>query len=387
MRINSKYILGTIRYLALAVLVNMPVFNVAHAVPDRCEQSWPAWESFKSQRISEDGRVIDHSTAARSTTSEGQAYALFFALIANDRATFEKLLNWTENNLVKSDLASGLPAWLWGKDNNDRWEILDHNSASDADLWMAYTIGEAGRLWTDRRYVSLSSQLANRILQDETLAIPKLGWVLLPGSKGFIPTENRVRLNPSYMPMQLMTWFATHGKDPRWKLLLNSSREIIISSSPKGYAPEWVVYDYELGFVPDDSTEESGKGSYNAIRVYLWAGMMHSDDPTRGVLIDQLMPMGRFVADHGSPPESINILTGAADSKGPSGFSAAMIPFLQTAGLEQAAEQQLALIKSRAADDNYYDQVLNLFALGWHDNIYRFDATGNLIPRWKAACP
>jgi Cellulase family 8 (EC 3.2.1.4) len=50
--------------------------------------NWPAWDQFKKDYVSAEGRVIDPSDARKITTSEGQSYALFFALAANDRETF-----------------------------------------------------------------------------------------------------------------------------------------------------------------------------------------------------------------------------------------------------------------------------------------------------------
>jgi endoglucanase len=62
---------------------------------------------------------------------------MFFALVANDSGRFEGLLRWTELNLASGDLTAHLPAWLWGKDSQNRCHVLDENSASDADVWMA----------------------------------------------------------------------------------------------------------------------------------------------------------------------------------------------------------------------------------------------------------
>lgn len=384
MLVSSKLIHRTLRYIAYALIFNLSSF--AHAAT--CEKSWPAWDAFKKNLISEEGRVLDSGSENVKTTSEGQAYALFFSLVANDRATFDKLLNWSEKNLAEDDLVTHLPSWLAGEQEDATVGVLDKNSASDADLWMAYALGEAGRLWSDRRYVALSSLIANRILATETLDVPGLGLVLLPGAAGFTPTPTSVRLNPSYVPLQLMHWYASHSKDPRWSSLLSSSRQLIVKSSPKGYAPDWTIYDYDKGFLPDADTEKSGIGSYDAIRVYLWAGMLNRDDADRRVLLDALKPMGRFVESHGSPPESIHTLTGVANNEGPSGFSAAMLPFLQSAGLNKAADEQLLRIGAQPiADDSYYDQVLSLYALGWRDGLYRFDSKGNLTPRWMSICP
>ncbi len=72
---------------------------------------WPAWESFRGHFINDSGRVVDPSSG--QTTSEGQSYALFFALAANDRTAFDRILRWTEDNLASGDLTSRLPAWRW----------------------------------------------------------------------------------------------------------------------------------------------------------------------------------------------------------------------------------------------------------------------------------
>ncbi len=359
---------------------------MAHAAS--CEQSWPAWETFKKNLVSEEGRVVDDGMNDMRTTSEGQAYSLFFSLVANDRVMFNKLLKWTETNLAQGDLTTHLPAWLWGMNEYGEWKILDENTASDADLWLAYTLGEAGRLWEDRRLVALSSLIANRILTTETINVPGLELVLLPGTNGFVLDENRVRLNPSYTPLQLMRWFTTHSKDTRWTSLLSSSKKLILESSPQGLAPDWTIYDYKRGFLPDADTGKGALGSYDAIRVYLWAGMLSPDDPDRRDLLKTLKPMARFVDSHGYPPESIHTLTGVANNPGPSGFSFAMLPLLQAHGLINAVKKQLQRVDANpVADDAYYGQVFLLYTLGWTGNLYSFDSKGNLNTRWKHSCP
>lgn len=105
----------------------------------------------------------------------------FFALVADDQPMFERLLAWTENNLAAGDLTSRLPAWLWGQNSQNNWDILDPNSASDADILIAYNLLEAGRLWGNRRYLIMGTLLLQRIAQEEVMDIPGLGQMLLPG--------------------------------------------------------------------------------------------------------------------------------------------------------------------------------------------------------------
>lgn len=380
---SSKFLCGALRSAALLLILTLSTYAQAAT----CDSAWPQWDAFKKNLIDEHGRVVDGSTEESHTTSEGQSYALFFSLVANDKATFEKLLSWTEKNLSEEDMITHLPSWVLGKKEDDSYGVLDTNSASDSDLWIAYTLGEAGRLWENRRYVALSSLLANRILKNETLDVPGLGTVLLPGAVGFTPTPTSARLNPSYVPLQLMHWFNAHSNDPRWASLLNSSRELIIKSSIKGYAPDWTIYDFNKGFQPDTGNERAGLGSYDAIRVYLWAGMLNKDSSEYETLMDALKPMAKLVAKTGVPPEFVHIATGATNGQGSSGFSAAMVPFLRAEGYDKVAEQQLTRIEAQPIlDDSYYDQVLSLFALGWQNNLYRFDSKGNLAPRWKSKC-
>jgi endoglucanase len=145
-----------------------------------CKQGpWTLWDSYAARFIDAQGRVIDH-TAGDRTTSEGQAYALFFALANNDRATFDRLLTWTQANLANGDLETHLPAWLWGKNKDGEWKTLDANPASDADVWMAYTLVEAGRLWRAPIYTRLGRRMMVQIASSEVADLPGFGPVLLP---------------------------------------------------------------------------------------------------------------------------------------------------------------------------------------------------------------
>src|SRR5580698_7610733 len=100
--------------LALAMLTGL---SGCHAEP----QPWPLWQAYTQHYLDDQGRVIDRSAGDR-TTSEGQAYAMFFALVDNDQPHFDKLLKWTEANLAGGDLTARLPAWDWGKTKSGEWK-------------------------------------------------------------------------------------------------------------------------------------------------------------------------------------------------------------------------------------------------------------------------
>lgn len=346
---------------------------------------WPLWQSFKQHYVKE-GRVIDDSDPRNITTSEGQSYGLFFALIANDQAMFEQMLTWTEQNLSGGDLTARLPAWLWGTLPNGGQGVLDANTASDSDLWIAYSLVEAGRLWNNYYYQTLGHLLAARILKEETTHVDNYGTVLLPGREGFVLGEQHVRLNPSYVPLQLLLRMQNLYPDYQWQALINSSDKLLLESMPEGFSPDWVEMT-PLGLQTDEATESIG--SYNAIRTYLWAGMLPDGSPYKKPLITKMQPLVELVKRTNVVPETVEVTTGRYKGEAGIGLTAATIPLLHAAG-EQDLAQQLALQTqeniSHIEQSRYYQSVLTLFALGWHQGRFQFDDTGKVTPNWVTAC-
>ena len=355
---------------------------------DDCRQpmtsaGWPAWESFANAFMGDGARVIDPSTPNGQTTSEGQAYALFFALVANDRPRFDRLLRWTEDNLAGGDIAARLPAWLWGKKSDGSWGVIDDNPASDADLWIAYTLQEAARAWNVPRFGVLGQQIAERILREETVVIDGLGRVLLPAPKGFMPANDIVRLNPSYAPVQVLRRLAAGSSNAeskaQWHAQVATTQRLILEAAPQGFVPDWVVYQAGKGFRADGET--AGTGSFNAIRTYLWAGMLAPAEPHRVALQKFFAPMLTATIANGMPPQQVDTRSGAASGIGDAGFSAALLPLLSKLPERRHAALQrarIATLDPSARRDNYYEQALTLFGLGWADRRYRFKLDGTL---------
>ncbi|MBY4695596.1 cellulase [Burkholderia latens] len=359
--------------------------GAAVAADAQCSTAWPRWDAFKRDFVSADGRVIDVGSADARTVSEGQAYGLFFALVANDRRTFDTILAWTENNLAQGDLSAHLPAWLWGRAPDGAWRVLDANAASDADLWIAYTLVEAGRLWRERSYTARGALLAKRVLDTETASVPGLGLTLLPGPTGFKLGSDRWRVNPSYSPPQVIRGLAARlPDDRRWAALAASTGRVLLDTAPKGFAPDWALYRAGAGFGPDPQTH--AESAYNAIRVYLWAGMLDRADPLAAPLLARFAPFADYIAAHGAPPEKVDTTTGVAGpNDGNGGFSAAAVPFLDARGQRALADAQAARVDTlaRQSAPGYYTSVLTLFGLGWRDGRYRFGADGSLDPHWE----
>jgi endoglucanase len=355
----------------------------AHADPQDCS-TWPQWQEFKRLYLSDDGRVIDASTRESVTTSEGQAYALTFALIADDPASFARIVAWTRDNLAGGDLTRTLPAWRWGRGEDGKWRTLDPNPASDADLWLSYALAEAGLLWHNPDYTGQARALSALIVRDEVALVPGLGATLLPAPRGFV-TDETWRLSASYVPIELLRALQHSGYGALWTAVLESSQRVIEGSAAHGYASDWILYRHPRGFAADPATH--GAGSYNAIRVYLWAGMLDPDDPQALPLARQLEPMAAAAARR-PPPESIDTNTLEEHGRAPSGFLAALLPLLVHFNFTGAVQSYRKRIDAESLRDNqhYYSDVLTLFGLGWLEGRLRFDRHGDLRVRWSGSC-
>ena len=196
--------------------------------------AWPVWDEFRNDAL-DNGRVVDKSDDRKVTTSEGQSYAMFFALVTNDQVTFAGLAAWTADNLSGGDLTKTLPAWLWGRGRGDKWGILDTNNATDSDMWIAWCFLEAGRLWKSEEYTKKGMAMLE-LLKKEVRTVDNLGSVVLPGRVGF-EDNGTVKLNPSYYPLFLFKRFAL--EDAYWNEVYEGSLRMLLRSSPAGIAPDW----------------------------------------------------------------------------------------------------------------------------------------------------
>jgi endoglucanase len=400
----------------------------------RAEQKpWPLWQSYAKGFIDDQGRVIDHSGQDR-TTSEAQAYAMFFALVANDQKEFDKLLLWTTQNLAQGDLTQHLPAWNWGKAADGQWKTLDPNPASDADLWMAYDLFQAGEHWGDRDYTKLATAMIEHIEKLEVVQLPPScadGPLLLPAPVGFHPDDFTWVMNPSYIPLPLVEYFAStrHGL---WSSMVQELPHFYNHTATAGYAPDWSKCDSRAGWSataapgqqpmqtqagqaganPAPATPQTANGavpaatapaaagtvpapvmapvpavgSFDAIRVYLWLGIADPKTPSLKLSLDELPGMAKYLSSESKPPLTVDAYGSVKNAQGPLGFSAAVAPYLEALKQDASANAQLNRLKAGLDAGTglyghpayYYDQNMALFATGWVEKRYHFDKDGSL---------
>lgn len=382
--------------LSLSLLFISPLFaQSARSI------EWPLWETFKVHFLQESGRVLDGSTPQQHSTSEGQSYGMFFALVANDQATFDRLWEWSVKNLFNGNPSTQLPAWLWGKNEKDEWKILDSNSASDADVWFVYTLLEAGRLWNEPKYTQAAYDLLALVELNEVIELPDIGFMLIPGEKGFVH-KNQWILNSSYLFTPLFRRLQLESPLSPWEEIATNSLRLLEQTTPMHFAADWVTYEKkstDKAFFLLHKPDGEPIGSYDAIRNYMWAGITPKEDETQAASLQTLIGMRDYLkSDVVAPPEKVNVLTGEAQGIGGFGFSASLLPYLKALGetelLEQQKRRAQVLLRQSILPANiekkqppYYDFVLSLFGLGWIEERYSFDKKGRVSTLWeKSPC-
>lgn len=352
------------------------------------------WEKYAERFVQADGRVVEPSQNGR-TTSEGQAYALFHAVVNDDPERFEQILKWTDINLASFKLGEKLPAWHWGQRADNTWGVLDDNSASDADLLLVYALLEGGEKWRKPQYKPLALKIAARVAGEQVTVLAGNGAVLLPGSNGFTQSDGSARLNPSYWMVPVFRRLNAEGFGGPWNQLAESGVAAIETMSPRGAVGDWIEWDPSVGY-HSTADAKGAFGTYDAIRAYMWAGMIHDADPLKPRLLKTLRPAAEFVVKKGSVPERFDVATGKGLGAGPVGFQAAFLPLLeslapQVEGAREAIAKLSVAIEAQKQDGLYgtpafyYDQNLVLFGKSWTEGVFRFDPDGRLLVGAQAA--
>lgn len=209
-----------------------------------------SWQAYRDRFIQNDGRVIDREASDR-TTSEGQAYAMWRAVLINDADTFERTYRWAEGNLAQRD-ASGqrqgsLWAWHWGRSDTGQWEILDPNFATDADIDAATALILAARRWNCPAYLEEARVKLADIWAQSVVELPDGTPQLLPGpATAFWNQPDTLILNPSYFSPYAYRLFAQIDPSRDWLGLVDSGYAMLEASSAVssvGLPSDWIVYD------------------------------------------------------------------------------------------------------------------------------------------------
>jgi endoglucanase len=251
---------------AFALLILVGGMVVAMALGFEATVSPADWAAYRDRFVTPEGRVVDDANGG-ITHTEGQGYGLLLAFSAGDRGTFERIFDFTRNQLLIRD--DGLAAWKW--DPKATPHIVDVNNASDGDILIAYALGLAGKAWGEPRYTEAAARLAKAI--GTNLLTEANGRVVLkPGVVGFTPPDRpdgTVVVNPSYWVFEAFPVLKELAPEFPWDEVAASGAEIVAAArfGSAALPADWVSISAK-GLEPAEGFP--AVFGYNAIRIPLY---------------------------------------------------------------------------------------------------------------------
>jgi len=261
--------------LGALVAVGLGTLVTSDSGPVRSSLAQAAAEQFLGSYVDPDGRVVRRDQGG-DTVSEGQAYAMLLATAAGQEEVFASVWGWTQDNLRRPD---GLLSWQW-RDG----EVVDAESAADADLDAARALVLAGERFGREEWSRDGLRLGRDVLEHETV-LTGAGRVLTAGTW---VRDAPYEVNPSYASPAASAVLAKASGDPRWAELQAGNHQVNQALVKDGQLPpDWARVQRDGSIeVTGGPGGEPARFGYDAARVSL--RYAESCDPQHRELAAQL---------------------------------------------------------------------------------------------------
>ena len=225
-----------------------------------------ASRSFLDRYVGSDGRVVRHDQSG-DTVSEGQGYAMLVAVAIDDRPGFDRVWNWTRQELQRPD---GLLAYHW-----QDGRVADATPAADADLQVAWALTLAASRFRDSALTVAAKKLATATA-DHEISYDRLGRPVLAAGPWAVGKDGgKTTMEPGYWTFQAMQSLATLTADQRWATMADATRAHLLEITKDGAAlpPDWAHYGDGMGSQPSASPtgDVPPQSGLDGLRAVVWA--------------------------------------------------------------------------------------------------------------------
>ncbi len=218
-------------------------------------------------------------TTPNNGNSESQAYALLQSYLSGDKATFNDVLNWTNQNIKRG--SDNLLAWKFNVGSDHHAQILDANSATDADTDAAYALLKAGQDWNRQDYIAEGKLIANDIWNIETVDINGKRYLI---AGPWANQSDSVVVNPSYISPQAYRVFANFDINHDWNKLASDSYDLLTRVSDQNgivAPPNWIVVSKKDGSLTNYAGKPDSRDfGYDAFRTFWRIGLDQLKTPS-----------------------------------------------------------------------------------------------------------
>jgi len=250
--------------LVVAVVVAVAVVVVRSSISGSTAARVPPGTSmaatFLSSYVTADGRVIRHDQGG-DIVSEGEAYAMVLAEVADRPTVVRTVWQWTQRHLQRPDGLLSFHASSSG-------QVLDKQSAADADTLAAYAL--LRYRGSDAKHLHLDGErIAAAILANETVTQNGVS-VLVAGPWAMSPPQT---VDPSYLMPPVFRALSTMTGDARWRKLADDSLHLLagLTSNGQRLPSDWAHFGSgTLTMSPAPSGGGSASYGEDAARTAVW---------------------------------------------------------------------------------------------------------------------
>lgn len=241
-----------------------------------------SWLSYKNMFIKSYGQVVDPQT--KQTTSEGQSYAMIRAERQNDKEMFDGVWQWTKDHM-QHRTSDKLISWKWQQLPDGTYQLADSNTATDADIDIAYALLIAYERWSDEKYKNDALEIINDIWKKE-IKEQNGRYITRSSAEEQGPPY---RINPSYYSPYQFKLFSKYDIAHDWQKAANDSYAILIELqdlSTKGLLSNWAYID-NTGKASLSSVQDDTYYGYDAFRINWRIGLdlkYNNDERARSIL-------------------------------------------------------------------------------------------------------
>ncbi|HET6865357.1 MAG TPA: glycosyl hydrolase family 8 [Solirubrobacteraceae bacterium] len=217
---------------------------------------------FLDRYVTSDGRVIRHDQGG-DIVSEGQAYAMLIAEVADRPALVRTIWSWTSRHLGRSD-------GLFASHASGAGQIEDPHSATDADTLIAYALLRYDGPDGDALHKA-GSRVAEAVLAHESVSLPD--GTALPAAGPWATSTKPPIVDPSYLMPSVFVGLAALTGDKRWNGTADASVNLIdgLTGSGTRLPPDWASLEHDrLAPIANPGGGAGVQYGFDAARLPIW---------------------------------------------------------------------------------------------------------------------
>lgn len=245
--------------LPLSRSINKDIDKIVEQKPKPEDTAKNILDAAREKYFRADGMI---ESEKNKTTSESQSYGMLIAVLSGDRELFDRVLNWTKNNLqIRPN--DKLFSWLW-----QNGKVVDPNPATDADQDIAYALYLAHKKWGNEEYLNEAAEIVRDIWKVETKEIKGVRYV--GAGNWAVNDTSGIIINPSYLAPYQYRIFAQIDSEHNWIQLVDSSYKTLeLCTGLAGLAQDWCKINNQGNAVQNFklSKSDSSVYSFDAMRV------------------------------------------------------------------------------------------------------------------------